>query len=114
VARAIAPDYVLGPHTVSLGLAWSASARFPAAFSPGMFVGQHGSFGRDSSRGHKVVFVPFAGGRPTGPPVDLLTGFLAEDGTARGRPISVALDAQGALLVADDIGDVVWRVTTGR
>ena len=112
VAKAIVPDYALGPHTASLGLAASAGTALPAAFSSGMFVGQHGSWNRRPPSGYKVVFVPFAGGKPAGAPVDVLTGFLSEGGDAFGRPVGVALDKQGALLVADDVGNVVWRVTS--
>jgi glucose/arabinose dehydrogenase len=111
VARAIAPDYALGPHTASLGLASSSGTTLPAAFANGMFVGQHGSWNRQPRSGYKVIFVPFAGGKPAGAPVDVLTGFLSDDGGAFGRPVGVALDKQGALLVADDVGNVVWRVT---
>ena len=111
VARAIAPDYALGPHTASLGLAWSGGTTLPAAFANGMFIGQHGSWNRRPHSGYKVVFVPFESGRPSGPPVDVLTGFLSDDGQAQGRPVGVALDARGALLVADDVGNAVWRVT---
>lgn len=111
VARAIAPDYALGPHTASLGLASSAGSTLPAAFARGMFIGQHGSWNRRPASGYKVIFVPFEGGKPAGVPVDVLTGFLSEEGHAYGRPVGVALDQQGALLVADDVGNVVWRVT---
>jgi glucose/arabinose dehydrogenase len=111
VARAIAPDYALGPHTASLGRAWSGGTTLPAAFANGMFIGQHGSWNRRPHSGYKVVFVPFESGRPSGPPVDVLTGFLSDDGQAQGRPVGVALDARGALLVADDVGNAVWRVT---
>jgi len=111
VAKAIAPDYALGPHTASLGLVSSAGTSLPAQFASGMFVGQHGSWNRKPHSGYKVVFVPFASGQPAGMPVDVLTGFLTEDGKARGRPVGVALDKQGALLVADDVGNVVWRVS---
>jgi glucose/arabinose dehydrogenase len=111
VARAIAPDYALGAHTASLGLASSTGTALPAAFADGMFIGQHGSWNRRPHSGYKVIFVPFAGGTPSGPPVDVLTGFLSEDGNALGRPVGVALDKQGALLVADDVGNVIWRVT---
>ncbi|MCK9381455.1 MAG: sorbosone dehydrogenase family protein [Sulfuritalea sp.] len=112
VARAIAPDYALGAHTASLGLASSAGTALPATFGNGMFIGQHGSWNRRPHSGYKVIFVPFASGTPSGPPVDVLTGFLSEDGNALGRPVGVALDKQGALLVADDVGNVVWRVTS--
>ncbi len=113
VARALVPDYALGPHTASLGLAWSGGTSLPAAFAEGMFVGQHGSWNRRPKSGYKVVFVPFADGRPSGPPRDVLTGFLdADEEDAFGRPVGVVLDAEGALLVADDVGNVVWRVTS--
>jgi len=112
VAKAIAPDYALGPHTASLGLASSAGTTLPAPLANGMFIGQHGSWNRRPLSGYKVIFVPFANGKPAGAPVDVLTGFLSEQGNAFGRPIGVALDHQGALLVADDVGNVVWRVTS--
>jgi glucose/arabinose dehydrogenase len=112
VATAIVPDYALGPHTASLGLAYSAGTTLPERFSDGMFVGQHGSWNRRPFSGYKAVFVPFKDGKPTGdPPLDVLTGFLSEDGKARGRPVGVALDSRGALLVADDVGNVIWRVS---
>jgi glucose/arabinose dehydrogenase len=111
VATAITPDYALGAHAGSLGLAASSGATLPAPFVHGMYVGQHGSWNRRPFSGYKVIFVPFAGGRPSGAPVDLLTGFLSDDGKAFGRPVGVAVDAHGALLVADDVGNVIWRVT---
>ena len=111
VAKAIVPDYALGPHTASLGLAWSAGTSLPAPFANGMFIGQHGSWNRRPHSGYKVVFVPFAGGKASGMPLDVLTGFLDGDGNAFGRPVGVALDNTGALLVADDVGNVVWRVS---
>jgi glucose/arabinose dehydrogenase len=111
VATATVPDYALGPHTASLGLASSAGSRLPAAFAEGMFIGQHGSWNRRPHSGYKVIFVPFTGGRPSGIPVDVLTRFLTPEGDASGRPVGVAIDRQGALLVADDVGNVVWRVT---
>jgi glucose/arabinose dehydrogenase len=112
VAKAIVPDYALGPHTASLGLAYSAGNTLPDRFSDGMFVGQHGSWNRRPFSGYKVVFIPFRDGTPSGSlPLDVLTGFLSEDGKARGRPVGVALDKQGALLVADDVGNVIWRVS---
>ena len=111
VAKAIVPDYALGPHTASLGLAWSGPNALPASLSGGMFVGQHGSWNRKPRSGYKVVFVPFANGKPSGPPVDVLTGFVKDNGDAMGRPVGVAIDRQGALLVADDVGNTVWRVT---
>jgi glucose/arabinose dehydrogenase len=114
VAKAIVPDYALGPHTASLGLAWSQGTSLPARFASGMFVGQHGSWNRKPHSGYKVIFVPFSGGQPSGDPVDVLTGFLSDDGQANGRPVGVALDAKGALLVADDVGNVIWRVSAPR
>jgi len=112
VAKAIALDYALGPHTASLGLASSAGTMLPAVFANGMFIGQHGSWNRRPHSGYKVIFVPFSNGKPSGEPVDVLTGFLSDEGDAFGRPVGVALDQQGALLVADDVGNVVWRVTS--
>ncbi|MDD2881017.1 MAG: sorbosone dehydrogenase family protein [Rhodoferax sp.] len=111
VARAIAPDYALGSHTAPLGLAFSAGTTLSAAFANGMFIGQHGSWNRRPHSGYKVIFVPFKDGRPAGLPVDVLSGFLSEDGDAYGRPVGVALNNQGALLVADDVGNVIWRVS---
>ena len=111
VAKAIPPDYALGAHTASLGLCWSAGATLPEPFKNGMFVGQHGSWNRKLHSGYKVVFVPFAEGKPAGAPVDVLTGFLNAKDEALGRPVGVAIDAHGALLVADDVGGVVWRVS---
>lgn len=112
VARAVPPDYALGPHTASLGLAYSDGADGAAAkLGTGMLVGQHGSWNRNPPSGYRVVFVPFAGGRPAGQPVDVLTGFLNTDGEAMGRPVGVAVDRHGALLVADDVGNTIWRVT---
>lgn len=111
VARAIKPDYALGPHTASLGLTFAAPGQaLGAAYASGAFIGQHGSWNRNPPSGYKVVFVGFAGGVPQGLPQDVLTGFLTADGKARGRPVGVAFDANGALLVADDVGNVVWRV----
>ncbi len=114
VASAIAPDYALGSHTASLGLASSSGSSLPAQFAKGMFIGQHGSWNRRPHSGYKVVFLAFEAGQPVGAPLDVLTGFLSEDGKAFGRPVGVALDRQGALLVADDVGNVVWRVTALR
>ena len=114
VARAIAPDYALGPHTASLGLVSSAGTSLPARFASGMFIGQHGSWNRRPHSGYKVIFVPFEGGKLAGETSDVLTGFLSADGDAFGRPVGVALDRQGALLVADDVGNAVWRVTAQR
>lgn len=111
VARAIVPDYALGPHTAPLGLAASDGTSLPAPFARGMFIGQHGSWNRRPHSGYKVIFVPFTDGMPSGAPVDVLGGFLSPEGKAYGRPVGVALDRQGALLVADDVGNAVWRVT---
>jgi glucose/arabinose dehydrogenase len=116
VATAISPDYALGAHTASLGLVWAQGSNLPSPLTQGMFVGQHGSWNRKPRSGYKVIFVPFAGGKPSGPPVDVLTGFLNDKGEAMGRPVGVAMDKTGALLVADDVGNTVWRVSaaTGR
>jgi glucose/arabinose dehydrogenase len=111
VDKAIVPDYALGPHTASLGLVQSRGTRLPAPFDNGMFVGQHGSWNRKPRSGYKVIFVPFTGGKPAGAPLDVLTGFVKDDGDAMGRPVGVAIDKRGALLVADDVGNSVWRVT---
>ena len=113
VARAIKPDYALGPHTASLGLSFSDGARLGPAFANGAFVGQHGSWNRKPRSGYKVIFVPFSGGRPAGPPVDVLTGFLSKDDKAMGRPVGVQIARDGALLVADDVGNKIWRVSAG-
>lgn len=113
VAKAISPDYALGPHTASLGLVFAEESRLPVPFNQdGIFIGQHGSWNRNPRSGYKVIFVPFKDGKPFGEPVDVLTGFLSKDGEALGRPVGVAIDKQGALLVADDVGNRVWRVTT--
>ena len=111
VATAVVPDYALGPHTASLGLAFAVGTALPSAFAQGAFVGQHGSWNRRPRSGYKVVFVPFTDGKPSGLPVDVLTDFVDAAGEARGRPVGVAVDRQGGLLVADDVGNVVWRVT---
>jgi glucose/arabinose dehydrogenase len=110
VGAAIVPDYALGPHTASLGLAFSGGTSLPAPFNDGMFVGQHGSWNRKPRSGYKVVFVPFVSGKPSGDPVDVLTGFVTDNGDGMGRPVGVAIDKRGALLVADDVGNVIWRV----
>jgi len=113
VAKAVVPDYALGPHTASLGLVWSpdSATALPPRFRGGMFVGQHGSWNRKPRSGYKVIFVPFTAGRPAGAPVDVLTGFVRDNGDAMGRPVGVAIDGRGALLVADDVGNAVWRVS---
>ena len=112
VASAIVPDYALGAHTASLGLASSIGTSLPTQFANGMFIGQHGSWNRQPFSGYKVIFVPFTNGKPTGLPTDVLTGFISNKGEAYGRPVGVALDKSGALLVADDVGNTIWRVTT--
>jgi glucose/arabinose dehydrogenase len=110
VSEAIVPDYSLGNHVAPLGLAFSVGDPLPEPFRQGAFVGEHGSWNRVPFGGYKVVFVPFDNGRPNGKPVDVLTGFLDEKGQARGRPVGVALYPDGSLLVADDVGNAVWRV----
>ena len=111
VATALSPDYALGSHVAPLGMAFSSGKSLPAALASGVFVGEHGSWNRRPHSGYKVVFVPFVSGKPTGLPVDVLTGFLSAEGHAYGRPVGVAIDQRGALLVADDVGNVVWRVS---
>ena len=122
VAKAIAPDYALGSHVAPMGMAFAAGAVHSSAQAPalapqladGAFVGEHGSWNRKPRSGYKVVFVPFANGQPTGLPIDVLTGFVSPEGKAWGRPVGVAMDPSGGLLVADDVGNVVWRVTSIR
>ncbi len=111
VAKATYPDYALGPHTGSLGLTSARGNALPEQFREGMFVGQHGSWNRDPPSGYHVVFVRFVNGKPVGEPVTILNGFLKPNGHAMGRPVGVAIDKRGALLVADDVGNAVWRVT---
>lgn len=111
VKTAITPDYALGPHTASLGLASSSGTSLPPPLTSGMFVGQHGSWNRKPRSGYKVIFVPFVAGKPSGAPVDVLTGFVNHKGEAMGRPVGLAIDKSGALLVADDVGNTVWRVS---
>jgi glucose/arabinose dehydrogenase len=111
VARATAPDYALGNHVAPLGMAFYDAGLFPGRYAGGAFIGEHGSWNRKPHDGYKVVFVPFTDGRPSGKPQDVLTGFLSDDGKAYGRPVGVAIDRAGALLVADDVGNAVWRVT---
>ena len=111
VAKAIAPDYAVGPHTASLGLTFAEGNRLPAQFKEGVFIGQHGSWNRKPHSGYKVIFVPFSAGKPNGSPVDVLTGFLNDEEKAMGRPVGVVIDQQGDLLVADDVGNKVWRVS---
>jgi glucose/arabinose dehydrogenase len=111
VAKAIAPDYAVGPHTASLGLAFAEGSTLPAPFTEGAFIGQHGSWNRKPHSGYKVIFVPFSAGKPSGEPLDVLSGFLNQDEEAMGRPVGVVIDRQGNLLVADDVGNKVWRVS---
>lgn len=112
VASAIAPDYAVGPHTASLGLTFTEPGVLPAPFDHGALIGQHGSWNRKPLSGYKVLFVPFnAAGKPSGQPIDLLTGFVNDDGKAMGRPVGVVNDKRGGVLVADDVGNVIWRVS---
>lgn len=110
VASAIRPDYALGSHVATLGLAFSTPA-MGASFADGLFVGEHGSWNRSVPVGYRVVFIPFRGGRPAGSPIDFVTGFRGEDGKTRGRPVGVTVDPRGALIVADDLSNTIWRVT---
>ena len=114
VAKAIAPDYAVGPHTASLGLTFAEGSTLPVPFTHGAFIGQHGSWNRKPHSGYKVIFVPFEGGQPKDQPVDVLTGFLDKDEKAMGRPVGVVIDKQGDLLVADDVGNKVWRVSAAK
>lgn len=111
VAKAIVPDYALGAHTAPLGLAFNTGGLFPQEMANGAFIGQHGSWNRKPRSGYKVIFVPFKDGKPAGKPQDVLTGFLNDAGKAQGRPVGLRIDKQGALLVADDVGNTIWRVT---
>jgi len=113
VAAAIKPDYSLGSHVAALGLSFSQAA-MGDKFANGAFVGEHGSWNRDQPVGYKVIFVPFANGRPSGQPIDFVTGFRTEEGKTRGRPVGVTVDPRGALIVADDLANTVWRVTRNR
>jgi glucose/arabinose dehydrogenase len=114
VAKAVKPDYALGNHVAPLGLTFAEGAQLGPAFASGAFVGEHGSWNRRPFNGYKVVFVPFAGGRPSGSPQDVLTGFVDGEDHALGRPVGVAIDKRGALVVADDVGNTIWRVTAAR
>jgi glucose/arabinose dehydrogenase len=114
VARAIAPDYAVGPHTASLGLTFAQGNTLPAQFKEGAFIGQHGSWNRQPHSGYKVIFVPFSAGKPSGNPVDVLSGFLSDNEEAMGRPVGVVINQQGDLLVADDVGNKVWRVSAAE
>jgi hypothetical protein len=111
VAKAIPPDYALSSHVAPLGLVFYTGTNLPAAYRGGAFVGEHGSWDRPVLNGYKVVYIPFANGRPSGMAEDVVTGFLSPDDQARGRPVGLAVDAQGGLLIADDAGNTVWRVT---
>ncbi len=113
VASAIAPDYSLGSHVAALGLDFSSPV-MGAQFAEGAFVGEHGSWNRKDPVGYKVVFVPFTAGRPSGDPIDFVTGFRGEDGKTRGRPVGVTVDPRGALIVADDLSNTIWRITPTR
>lgn len=114
VAQAISPDYAVGPHTASLGLMFAENNALPAPFNQGAIIGQHGSWNRKPHSGYKVLFVPFANGKPNGPAVDLLTGFLNKDEKAMGRPVGVIGDHKGGVLVADDVGNKIWRITAAK
>jgi glucose/arabinose dehydrogenase len=111
VSRAVVPDYALGSHVAALGLTFAQGAKLGPDFESGAFIGEHGSWNRNPPSGYKVVFVPFADGKPSGMPVDVLVGFLDDKGQAHGRPVGVAIDRGGALLVADDVGNTIWRVS---
>ena len=111
VASAIPPDYALSSHVAPLGLAFATANSLTPNYRAGVFIGEHGSWDRDPLNGYKVVYVPFADGRPNGPAQDVVTGFLDADNHARGRPVGVAVDKAGALLIADDLGGTVWRVS---
>ncbi len=113
VRTAIRPDYALSSHVAPLGLVFTTGATLPPAYRGGAFIAEHGSWDRDPVNGYKVVYVPFSGGRPNGMARDVVTGFLDAGGHIRGRPVGLALDGRGALLIADDVGGVVWRVTAG-
>jgi len=112
VSKAIKPDYALSSHVAPLGLAMYTASTLPAHYRGGAFVSEHGSWDRTPLNGYKVVFVPFSGGTPSGPAEDVVTGFLDQNSHARGRPVGLAVDRTGALLIADDVGDTVWRVSS--
>jgi hypothetical protein len=111
VEKAIVPDYALSSHVAPLGLTFYTADSLPKKYRGGAFVGEHGSWDRPQLNGYKVVFVPFSGGRPNGNAEEVVTGFLNSNGEARGRPVGMAIDKTGALLIADDVGNTVWRVT---
>ena len=110
VAAAITPDYALGSHVAALGVDF-AEGELGAEFAEGVFVGEHGSWNREQPAGYKVIFVPFSNGQPAGDPIDFVTGFIDADGSTRGRPVGVTVDPAGALIVADDLSNTIWRVT---
>ena len=114
VAKAIAPDYALSSHVAPLGMAFSTGNGLTADYASGAFIGEHGSWNRNAFNGYKVIFVPFANGKPNGPPKDVVTSFLDDQQQAQGRPVGVAIDKSGALLVADDVGNTIWRVSAGK
>ncbi len=112
VKTAIPPDYALSSHVAPLGMTFYTGSNLPAAYQGGAFVGEHGSWDRPQLNGYRVVYVPFTGGRPSGVARDVVTGFVSPNGkTVRGRPVGLAVDAKGGLLIADDAGNTVWRVT---
>jgi glucose/arabinose dehydrogenase len=113
VAAAIKPDYSLGSHVAALGVDFSIP-QMGEQFADGVFVGEHGSWNRDNPVGYKVIFVPFSNGKPSGEPIDFATGFRGDDGKTRGRPVGVTVDPKGALIIADDLANTVWRVTRNR
>ena len=111
MSKATRPDFALGNHVAPLGFTFADGVSLGGRFASGAFIGQHGSWNRRPLNGYNVVYVPFANGRPSGEPVDVLSGFVSPEGKAYGRPVGVAIDKRGALLVADDVGNTVWRVT---
>jgi glucose/arabinose dehydrogenase len=111
VAKAITPDYALSSHVAPLGMAFSTGESLPPAYRSGAFVGEHGSWNRTPLNGYKVIYVPFSDGKPSGTAQDVVTGFLNSNNQARGRPVGLAIDKTGALLIADDVGNTVWRVS---
>jgi glucose/arabinose dehydrogenase len=114
VAKAVKPDYALGSHVAPLGMCFAAGAALGPRFASGAFVGQHGSWNRRPPNGYNVVYIPFAGGKPAGAPIEVLGGFLSPDSRAWGRPVGVAVDRRGGLLVVDDVGDIIWRVAAAK
>jgi glucose/arabinose dehydrogenase len=112
VAKAIPPDYALSSHVAPLGLVFYTGSSLPETYRGGPFVGEHGSWNRQVLNGYKVIFVPFSNGKPSGAAQDVVTGFLDSNDEARGRPVGLAIDKSGALLIADDVGNTVWRVTS--